>query len=685
MAGSSILSFPSAMPGPDSAGFVKQRGIKYRGYQDTDGPSVWEMICLAFNIDPADDNAFMDVMSRIPNGEVMAAAIAKAVAEEAAAREAADELLVPIAKFGDQTFVMGDTSTALSLANSFPEKPVEAFGVVHDPDGTQVAANTARYLAALKACAGKYRLVHRRGLTVVVSQLATGSLSGIYWKLDGLLQLAPAQNTSLLDISGWSGFVIEGYGTLDCNKAGQTGGYPSVVGGIVSNVSGTQDSTTAQNSLGQTITIPPMPVAAASPLAVSDGVIRGITIQNVFNWPLSLGYITRVTVENCTLRDSNGSPQFFQSAVDCWFNYNHVFNIDDGGFVFYRGNQRCGAIGNNIHDCNDGIGVYAEYDMLPADAFILIANNVIWYNRDSGIGVTTGLTPPALMQQRVMVVNNLLWDNNRSGRSGGGSVGIVGAQGVLVRGNIIFGDGSTSATNPSYAVFVDGQSAFVVIEGNQIADIGSAAAGGYGIWLAGPNNCGVYNNTGYNTQGSNGVMKALLAGSFGAGCSMDGNRALGNLAASWDQIEKPASMPYEQRRESDGRFAVSLGLAVVSGDLLVEQGCIGISNYYGATAQGTTQATAQAFNQQAIVVTSASANAGVIPDASIPYGAVIYVWNRSGNPITFYPRSGGQIEGLGENVGVTVPNTKVLMVLIQPSTEFSGGQCWTGIMDAATG
>lgn len=52
---SSILSFPSAMPAADSAGFTVQKGVSYIGRKDTDGPAVWEAICDAFGIDSLEE------------------------------------------------------------------------------------------------------------------------------------------------------------------------------------------------------------------------------------------------------------------------------------------------------------------------------------------------------------------------------------------------------------------------------------------------------------------------------------------------------------------------------------------------------------------------------------------------------------------------------------------------------
>lgn len=473
----------------------------------------------------------------------------------------------------------------ISISDAFVEKSIESYGVVNDPDGSLISENTSAYLAALKDSAGKYRLVHPANISVVLNTIVTGSLDKIYLKMDGYWTLAASQKASILDISGWTNFVITGNGTFDGNKSNQTGAtYPDVLGGIISNTVSTQDTSTQTNSAGESLTdVPPMPVSATTKNYTTDGLIQGITITNCWNWPLCLSGIERVRVNETTLKNSSSSPQFFDSATDCWFTNNEVYDITDGGFVFYRGNSRCGAYGNNVHDCNQGIGVYAEYDMLPVDSFIMITNNFVWNNKDGGIGITTGMTPPKTNQQRILVSNNILNDNNINGRVGGGSIGIVGANGVLLKNNIIYGDGSTvvatsSATTKTYSIFVDGVSENIVIDGNQIADIGSENNPGYGIWLSSTNNCVVSNNTIYNSSGTSGYTAALLSGSFGSNGSLYNNISISSLSQSWDQIYKPSDLNYQQRKESDGTFAISNGLTLDSGDLTIVSGVLANTN-----------------------------------------------------------------------------------------------------------
>lgn len=48
---------------------------------------------------------------------------------------------------------------------------VTDFGVVHDPEGDQIAANTQAYLAAITACSGQARLYHPPGITAILNPL----------------------------------------------------------------------------------------------------------------------------------------------------------------------------------------------------------------------------------------------------------------------------------------------------------------------------------------------------------------------------------------------------------------------------------------------------------------------------------------------------------------------------------
>lgn len=52
----SPISFPAAVPGADSARVLVQKGVRYIGRVDTDGPAVWEAICVALGVDSLGDS-----------------------------------------------------------------------------------------------------------------------------------------------------------------------------------------------------------------------------------------------------------------------------------------------------------------------------------------------------------------------------------------------------------------------------------------------------------------------------------------------------------------------------------------------------------------------------------------------------------------------------------------------------
>lgn len=544
---------------------------------------------------------------------------------------------------------------------------VTDFGVVDDPTGVNVTANSLAYLSAIAATSGQARLHHPANMTVIINPMVIKVPTHLI--LDGTIMLARDTNASVIELQS-SNVVIEGQGTIDGNRTGQVGGVGTALAGITANC---------------TLTSAAMPLPPSNPVTISNILIRGITIKSVFNWPISLGYISNCRVEGCTFYDSASSPQFIFSADNSWFLNNHVYDITDGGFVFYQGNRYCGAIGNIVHDCHDGIGVYCDNDQMSADMFLTIQGNIVYNNRDSGIGLTTGGSNPVLLQQRVAICGNVLSNNNTGGRDGGGSIGIVGSQGVLIDGNLIFGDGNgTTTLTPSYSIFVDSVSSFITIQNNIIGDCGSSSAKGTGIYLATPNNCAVINNGFYNTQGAKGVMGCGVGGGFGAAGVYRDNYQMGLLAGYLDQAYKPADIMMSQR-SADGSLSVSNGLTLTSGDMILDAGRLALSNFYAATAQGTTQATAQAFTQQMVIVTMGSDGAGVVPDTAIPNGSPVYIFNRTGNTINVYPNTNGQIEGLGVNKPLSLANTKCLMMFKQPSETNTGGQWWTALMSAGTG
>ncbi|MBA5726427.1 glycoside hydrolase family protein [Bombella mellum] len=405
----------------------------------------------------------------------------------------------------------------------FPEKMVTSYGVTHDPTGQNIAANSAAYQAAIDDCAGTFRLLHPAGLAVMTGTLRI-TKSDTHLILDGTLTLAPGSNTNCLDIDApgqsLERISITGRGVIDGNGTSQQGGQTAVSGGICA------------NTLSHTGNTPDRP---SSPTLIDNLLISGITVRNTFNWPLSLGFISNSIVTGVTLANGGNSPQFIWSADNCWFTDSLSTGHTDGGFVFYMGCRRCGATGNTVSGNHDGIGVYCDSSDQPANENILIASNHVHDNADSGIGVTTAdqKGTDGLIQRNILITGNVLSNNNTHGRDGGGSIGIVAAQGVQVRGNIVSRDGSTTTTGkPVYAAYVSDNSRNVGIEGNHFEDIGSATNPGTAIYLNGSVGTVIRNNTITNTAGAAGPTRTGIEGNVGPQSLVGGNMATSALAGS---------------------------------------------------------------------------------------------------------------------------------------------------------
>ena len=56
MSDTTTFTFPAATPGADSVSVKIQKGVRYIGRVDTDGPAVWEAICSWMGVDSLNPN-----------------------------------------------------------------------------------------------------------------------------------------------------------------------------------------------------------------------------------------------------------------------------------------------------------------------------------------------------------------------------------------------------------------------------------------------------------------------------------------------------------------------------------------------------------------------------------------------------------------------------------------------------
>lgn len=447
-----------------------------------------------------------------------------------------------------------DTDISLSVISSMSNRTLTDkfldivsildFGIIDDPDDQYSQQNSISYLNAIAQCSGKYRLHHPKHITVHVDSLDIQY--PIHLILDGTIRLSQNTNKNVINLLS-NDISITGTGIVNGNNfsddgitRNQQGGVGTVLGGICSNTNETNSATI---------------INPINPINISNILISGITITNCANWPISLGYIENCIVEKCTMNNSYSSPQFIFSAKNSWIINCTIYNISDGGFVFYQGNINCGAYGNVVYGCHDGIGVYNDYSSMSGDYNIIISNNIIYANKDSGIGITTGGTNPSLNQNRILISNNICHHNNTGGTNGLGSIGVVGSESVTIVNNKIYSDGNidpntsinyqsgstTTVGNMTYSITVDGSSRNIIIENNDISDVGNATQGGRAIVVNSTNFVVINNNKIYDTGDI--ITANAIYGTFGNNCSISNNYIMYGLSTvmtfSTDTIYRP--------------------------------------------------------------------------------------------------------------------------------------------------
>lgn len=323
---------------------------------------------------------------------------------------------------------------------------IEDAGVVNDPDGVRIAANTAAYLDAWAKVSGRARLRHKAGLSIVVSPLILSA--PIYLELDGLLQLAPAVNAGLLMLGG-SNNVITGNGVLDANRANQTGmgtgGY-----GIATPNGG-----------------------------LTGGLIEGVTVQNAYNWPLNVVASKNFTVRKVTLQNSGNSPEFASGCDNCHLIDSDIIGINDEGFAFYGGVTNSSAQFVRVSGCNSGINVFADTAQPNPCSNIEMIGCRAWGNQNAGFAVSTNGV--SAIHSGVKLLGNFSYGNNSSLFSTGCEVYLNAVKAWSVEGNHLYGTLGASSIGLNMSATAE----YGTIGGNTIYDIGSSGTNGVGVQFGG--------------------------------------------------------------------------------------------------------------------------------------------------------------------------------------------------------
>jgi hypothetical protein len=443
------------------------------------------------------------------------------------------------------------TSTARTLASRFmDEVSVEDQGVVNDPTGVHVAANTAAYQAILNNFAGVARIRHRAGLAVVATALTVPSNADL--ELDGLLKLAPGATTSFITISG-SNLRISGTGTIDGNKSAAPGASAGIT------TSGTPSNITLED----------------------------ITITNCVNWPFNLNGSGH-RVRGVRASNSGHSCEFVVGAVDCHAEGLSISGIGDVGFSFYGGNTDCSITGSRVTGCRgQGISVLSDLAQSGANTRIVISGNICTYNGYEGISVQDS-NSGASTESYINVTGNICLYNSQV--SNVSSIDVLNGKGVRIANNIC-GLGGTSL-GPSFGITVDVNSSRCTVSGNTVFNEGQGTTAGVGIVILGSYTV-VSDNYVYDDQSTK-TLQHAFSGTAGVGCVFTNNRMGPTLGTAFN-VTAAADTIIDQYNSVEGAANVRTvngslvvgGTAEIVGNLTVDPGGL-IKGFQGPSINGLT-------------------------------------------------------------------------------------------------
>jgi hypothetical protein len=366
---------------------------------------------------------------------------------------------------------------------------IDTLGVVNDPIGAHVAANTAAYQAALNTYAGSVRLVQSANLTVILNA-SLNVPSNTTLQIDGVLKAETTGSTiqSVLNPSNASGILLEGQGVID-----------------------------AQN----------VAISCFGPANLSNSVIRGLTLQNSVNWNINVIQSFRVYAIGCTFINGNSSNEFAAGCVDCWFIGCIVptGTLGDLTLGFYGNCATCGAIGCLLWNCNNvGIFVLNDADQPGLCTDILIDNNRLVECALAAIFIGSNLTGSG-NHTNITISNNITC----GGKNGGIQLNF--ASQVKVYNNRSYGN-TLSGNQGDIAVYANVQ--FCSIKDNLIFD-----TAGFGIHIDEGNSVEICDNTLHESR-----VPAVMLGAFGGTTlqyCLTYNNNLGTFAGAADQITYDAT------------------------------------------------------------------------------------------------------------------------------------------------
>lgn len=368
-------------------------------------------------------------------------------------------LWVSISTSGSIDVIPLNANTARPLSNLFSDVySIEDFGVVNDPTGIHIAANTIAYQNALNTSAGLARLLHKAELTVYHTGLTIPA--NTQWELNGTIILAPNANNPCLTVPN-SNWTLTGIGVIDGNKTNNSSGTYGGAG-----------IWTPNNAAGGTI--------LTSIPAPSNVYISGITIQNCVNWPVCIANTTNCIIERCTFLNSGSAPRFVNNCVNCHARFNVINGISDYAFAIYQGGSFC-SITDNYAINSSCFSILTDSSSTNVAHDCIIARNKIIGTINSQ-GILVNNTTPTITFYNILIEENYLENCNETLTNQPFVIQINGNC-ILSKiiGNYITGGGPNSSS--ANAIAVSGTiCSFIDIEENTIYNFGTVS-GAYAISL----------------------------------------------------------------------------------------------------------------------------------------------------------------------------------------------------------
>ena len=407
------------------------------------------------------------------------------------------------------------TSSNWSFFTSSSHIPVTAFGVVNDPTGQNVEANTQAYRNAIKACAGSFTLVHPLDLTVVVEELSISYVSNLRWELNGTLILNNNVNFNVITLFGEiHNFYLFGSGTINgsLNTNTQTN-----MGNVIGDALGAciaVNGRAGPDGLGNSV-----------PLSTNIN-IEGLTLKNA-QYAFFGNNCQNSSVRKCIATQttygiifSNGDSNVVENNIASW---NAQLGIGLNNTVYNSSIQSNRVFSN----WNQGLNIWADNEYSPPQ-FCIVRDNFVHDNGSDGLNVNSGAGSNLITDLKVL--NNVFQNNVMQGS--GNDICATGVNELMISGNLLdrccnaYKGKLSSAPN---SVWIHSDCEQIDIHSNTFKNVGSSINYGIQLWLNNPTRGTVHSNTFMDTMA---VTQGWIGGAIETDSQVNYNINLGGLQSS---------------------------------------------------------------------------------------------------------------------------------------------------------